>query len=69
MEKVTIVLDRECAVRLRSIMSANVRAADKLDKEFKKNGIPINGWMALENLQQHRILDAVEAAINNAEEE
>lgn len=67
MEKVTIVMDRECAVRLRSIMSANVRAADKLYKEFRKNGMPVNGWMARENLRQHRILDAVEAAINNAE--
>lgn len=67
MEEVTIVLDRECAVRLRSIMSANVRAADKLYKEFRKNGMPVNGWMARENLQQHLILDAVEAAINNAE--
>ena len=67
MEEVTIVLDRECAVRLRYIMSANVRAADKLYKEFRKNGMPVNGWMARENLQQHLILDAVEAAINNAE--
>lgn len=67
MEKVTIVLDMECAVRLRSIMFANVRAADKLDREFQKNGIRVNGWTAMANLQQHRILDAVEAAINNAE--
>lgn len=67
MEKVTIVLDRECAVRLRSIMSAKVQADEELDQAFQENGIPVNDWMTLEKLQHHRILDAVESAINNAE--
>lgn len=67
MEKVTIVLDRECAVRLRSIMSAKVQADEELDQAFQENGIPLNDWMTLEKLQHHRILDAVESAINNAE--
>ena len=67
MEEVTIVLDRECAVRLRAIMSAKVQADEELDQAFQENGIPVNDWMTLEKLQHHRILDAVEAAINNAE--
>lgn len=67
MEKVTIVLDRECAVRLRSIMDAKVQADEELAQAFQENGIPVNDWMTLEKLQHHRILDAVEAAINNAE--
>ena len=67
MEKVTIVLDRECAVRLRAIMAAKVQADEELDQAFQENGIPVNDWMTLEKLQHHRILDTVEAAINNAE--
>lgn len=67
MEEVTIVLDRECAVRLRSIISERVQVFENLDLEFQKNGIPLTDWMTLEKLQHHRILDAVEAAINNAE--
>lgn len=67
MEEVTIVLDMECAVRLRAIMSAKVQADEELDQAFQENGIPLNDWMTLEKLQHHRILDAVEAAINNAE--
>lgn len=67
MEKVTIVLDRDCAVRLRAIMSAKVEADEELDQAFQENGIPVNDWMTLEKLQHHRILDAVESAINNAE--
>ena len=67
MEKVTIVLDRKCAVRLRAIMSAKVQTDEELDQAFQENGIPVSDWMTLEKLQHHRILDAVEAAINNAE--
>lgn len=67
MEKVTIVLDRECAVRLRSIMDAKVQMDESMDQAFQENGIPVNDWMTLEKLQHHRILEAVEAAINNAE--
>lgn len=67
MEKVTIVLDRECAVRLRSIMSAKVQADEELDQAFQDTGIPVDDWMTLKKLQHYRILDAVEAAINNAE--
>ena len=67
MEEVTIVLDRECAVRLRAIMDAKVQQDEALDQAFQENGIPVNDWMTLEKLQHHRILDAVEAAINNAE--
>ena len=67
MEEVTIVLDRECAVRLRAIMSAKVQADEELDQAFQENGIPVNDWMTLEKLQHHRILDAVEAAIHDAE--
>ena len=69
MEKVTIVLDRECAVRLRSIMSAKVQADEDIEQASQDNGIPVNDWMTLEKLQHHRILDAIETAINTAEEE
>ena len=67
MEEVTIVLDREFAVRLRAIISERVQVLENLELEFQKNGIPLTDWMTLEKLQHHRILDAVEAAINNAE--
>lgn len=67
MEEVTIVLDRECAVRLRAIMDAKVQMDESMDQAFQENGIPVNDWMTMEKLQHHRILDAVEAAINNAE--
>lgn len=67
MAEVKIVLDRECAVKLRAVMSERVKVLENLDLEFQKNGIPLTDWMKLEELQYHRILDAVEAAINNAE--
>ena len=67
MEKVTIVLDRECAARLRSIISERIQVLENMELAFHKNGIPLTDWMTLEKLQHHRILDAVKAAINNDE--
>lgn len=67
MEKVTIVLDRECAVMLRDLMAERVLEYEKIEQAFQDNDLLVNYWMTLGKLQHQRILDAVEAAINNAE--